>query len=74
MRNRNISGGGRAFGCFGVLFAIAFVGTIIAMIAGGLWNYSLYRDCIADGKKAYQCKAMLDGNSRYIAVDDVTEK
>lgn len=61
-------------GCFIVLFAIAFVGVLGLMVAGGIWNYQLYRECIADGKKAYQCKAMLDGNSRYIAVDDVTEK
>lgn len=61
-------------GCFMVIFAIMFVLTIGGMIVGGIWNYSLYQDCIADGKKAYQCKAMLDGNARYIAVDDVTEK
>lgn len=57
-----------------IAFGIAFVSVIGLMIAGGIWNYSLYRDCINDGKKAYQCKAMLDGGARYIAVDDVTEK
>lgn len=61
-------------GCFLILFAIAFVGTLVLMVAGGIWNYSLYRECINDGKKAYQCQAMLNGNSRYIAVDDVSEK
>ncbi len=63
-----------SFGCFGIIFAIMFVLVVGGMIAGGIWNYSMYRECIADGKKSYQCKAMLDGNSRYIAVDDVTEK
>lgn len=61
-------------GCFGFIFAAMFVFVIGGMVVGGIWNYQLYRECIADGKKAYQCKAMLDGNSRYIAVDDVTEK
>lgn len=61
-------------GCFITIFVIMFVLTFIGMIAGGIWNYSLYRECIADGKKAYQCAAMLDGNSRYIAVDNVSEK
>ena len=70
MPNNN---GGKAIGCFVILFAIAFVGAIGAAIVGGFWNYSLYKECIADGKKAYQCKAMLDGNSRYIAVDDVSD-
>lgn len=73
MRNRNISGGGKLIGCFGVLFAIAFVGVFVAMIANLLWNYSLYHDCIADGRKAYQCKAMLGGNTQYVAIDDVSD-
>lgn len=61
-------------GCFGLIFALMFVLVIGGMIVNGFWNYSLYKDCLADGKKSYQCKAMLEGNSRYIAVDDVTEK
>lgn len=61
-------------GCFTIVFFIMFGLVVIGMVAGGIWNYSLYRECITDGKKAYQCKAMLDGNSRYIAVDDVSEK
>lgn len=60
-------------GCFLLLFFIAFVGGICLIIVNGVWNYSLYSECIADGKKAYQCKAMLDGNSRYITVDDVSK-
>lgn len=73
MRNNNLPGGSKALGCFGILFAIAFVTVFVGIIAGGIWNYTLYQDCIADGKKAYQCKAMLDGNARYIAVDDVSD-
>lgn len=61
-------------GCFMLIFFIMFGLVVCGIIAGGIWNYSLYQDCIADGKKAYQCKAMLDGGARYIAVDDVTEK
>lgn len=57
-----------------IAFGLAFVTVVGLIIAGGIWNYSLYRDCINDGKKAYQCKAMLDGGARYIAVDDVTGK
>lgn len=62
------------FGFLSLAFVLGFIFVIGSIIAGGIWNYSLYRECIADGKKAYQCKAMIDGNARYIAVDDVTEK
>ena len=57
---------------FGIVFAIMFIGTIGAMIAGGIWNYRMYQDCRADGHKAYQCQAMLSGEAHYVAVDDVT--
>ena len=50
-----------------------FIFVPLLMVAGMLWNYSLYRECRADGHKAYQCQAMLS-NPSYVAVDDVSNR
>jgi hypothetical protein len=48
-----------------------FIIVPLLMIAGAIWNYTLYQECRADGHKAYQCQAMLS-NPSYVAVDDVS--
>jgi hypothetical protein len=50
-----------------------FIIVPLLMIASALWNYSLYRECRADGHKAYQCQAMLS-NPSYVAVDDISNR
>lgn len=50
-----------------------FIFVPLLMVAGALWNYSLYRECRADGHKAYQCQAMLS-NPSYVAVDDMSNR
>lgn len=55
-------------------FVIAmFVIVPLLMVASAIWNYSLYKECRADGHKSYQCQAMLS-NPSYVAVDDVTQR
>jgi hypothetical protein len=56
------------FGCFGYIVAGMMTVMAILFVAGMVWNYKLYQDCLADGNKAYQCKAMLS-ESHYVAVD-----
>lgn len=53
--------------------AAMFVIVPLLMVAGMIWNYSLYRECRADGHKAYQCQAMLS-NPSYVAVDDISNR
>ncbi len=50
-----------------------FIFVPLLMVAGMIWNYSLYRECRADGHKAYQCQAMLS-NPSYVAVDDISNR
>ena len=35
---------------------------VVLMVIGGLYNYSMYRDCIADGNKPYVCQSLINGS------------
>jgi cation diffusion facilitator CzcD-associated flavoprotein CzcO len=57
----------------GIFVGFVFTLVIGAFIIGGFWNYQMYRECRADGHKAYQCKAMLQ-NPSYLAIDDMSAR
>lgn len=57
-----------------ILFPLFFAVVLILMIATGVWNFKLYRDCRSDGHTSYQCNAMINGDSRYNAVDDLSNQ
>lgn len=56
----------------GIAVGFIFTIVIVSFIIGGYWNYQMYQECLRDGHKSYQCKAMVN-NGGYVAVEDITQ-
>lgn len=50
------------------LFGAFFCFTLLLIIAGFAFNAFVFMDCMADGKRAYQCNAAMQ-NPHYIGIE-----
>lgn len=58
----------KKMGTIGLLFVLSFVGLVFAIIAGSMDAERLIKQCMADGKKEYECRAMFRDNTQHAPV------
>ncbi len=51
------------------LHGLITLGILVIFAVGALFNIYVFTDCLADGKRAYQCNAAMQ-NPVYVGVDE----